>query len=141
MLRKVLLASVVAALAGTGAVAYAQGTLPLQSGQTTDVAEPDSSPTVTEDWCGFMALAFGPAVAAPSVAAAFDSALDANEISPEVAFVALLDGIPPELESAWVSLRAAGQQLTDHELVTEPEAALVAASVVDAHKDSSCAPS
>lgn len=95
-------------------------------------------PTALEDWCGFLAVAVGPGVAAPSVAAALDASLAAGEATPELAYVTQLGGVPAAVEADVAVLLGAVESLVGGTTVADPAAAGLAAGAVDAFAASAC---
>ncbi|MCA8972844.1 MAG: hypothetical protein KDB21_13350 [Acidimicrobiales bacterium] len=130
----VLVVAIVGVIGGAVAFAQADG--------AGDLAEPTVAdaevPTILEDWCGFLATAFGEDAEAPTVRAAFDGALSSGVASPEVAFIALLEGVPSAIESQYATLRAAGQTLVDGGTVSNPSSVRADAGAVDAFVASNC---
>lgn len=135
--KKLLVVPVAALIMGGGALVAAQA--------GSEEGTPDASaaatiepPTVLEDWCEFMGLAYGPDAKVPSVRSAFDAALTAGAATPETAYAAVLAGVPPEVEADFAPIRVGGQQLVDGIAVTNPDGVLEAAAAVDAYIESNC---
>lgn len=137
MTRKLLLVPAAVALLAAVAAAATQADL----GGPAPVGSPPSTlevPTALDDWCGFMAAAFGPGAPVASVAVAADASLSAGAATPELAYAAQLGGIPPEVEGPVAVLLATVDQLVAGEPVLDPAGARAAADSVDAFRLVAC---
>ena len=95
-------------------------------------------PTVLDDWCGSMSLAFGPTTSVPTVREAFQRSMVARSATPEVAYVSLLEGIPDDIQPSYETLRNAGSELVVDRAIDVPGPVLSAADVVDGFVAENC---
>jgi hypothetical protein len=136
MNKKVLTTLAAVLSLGAGAAVAAQAT---SGGGTTSVPPTEVvAPTILEDWCDLMALGFGSEPGSPTVSSAFDAALASGSVNPQVAYVALLEGVPAEVEGTYAVLRVAGARMIDGAPVADPEAVRSAAEALDGFIDASC---
>lgn len=137
MRTKLVLIPAAAVLAAAGAAATSQATV----GGPPPSEDPFATieiPTPLEDWCGFMALAFGPEGAVATVADAVAASLAAGEATAELAYAAQLGGIPPEVEGDAAVLLAAVEALVTGAPVDDPAAVGAAAQSMDAFRTDAC---
>ena len=138
MTPKIASVLVVAALVGVGAAAAARSSVGDSTAPATTSTTAIEVPTVLDDWCSSMRLAFGGSASVPTVKVAYQRSISGGAATPEVAYVALLEGIPDAIAQQYAILRTAGQALVGGSPVGDSIQILAAASAVDTFIGSNC---